>query len=138
MSSKAAWSATPDATGDLLSDLRTWERTRSLLAKHYRVIAYSQRYFGKEPWVTGGPKIGVPSQSEDLTAFIRRLGVGPAHLVGWSSGGTVVIQVALAHPELVKSAFVYEPPLADAVTDEADRRTVADDRAAALGPLRTG
>ena len=30
-----------------LSDLRTWERTRSLLAKHYRVIAYSQRYFGK-------------------------------------------------------------------------------------------
>ena len=92
--------------------------------------------------MTGGPKIGVPSQSEDLTAFIRRLGVGPAHLVGWSSGGTVVIQGALAHPELVKSAFVYEPPLADAVTDEADRRTVADDRAAAFGPavqaLRAG
>lgn len=125
-----------------LSDLRTWEPTRALLAKHYRVIAYSQRYFGKEPWLAGGPKIGVPGQSVDLAAFIRSLGVGPVHLVGWSSGGTVAIHVALEHPELVKSAFVYEPPLADAVTDEADRRTVAEDRAAAFGPavqaLRAG
>jgi pimeloyl-ACP methyl ester carboxylesterase len=125
-----------------LSDLRTWDRPRALLAKHFRVVAYTQRYFGTQPWAAGGPKIGVPGQSEDLVAFIRSLGLGPVHLVGWSSGGTVAIHVALAHPELVRSVFVYEPPLVDAVTDEADRRAVADDRAAAFGPavqaLRAG
>lgn len=117
-----------------IADHRTWERQRALLARHYRVVAYSQRYFGPGPWQPGWPKIGVPQQSKDLVAFIRGLGAGPVHLVGWSAGGTVVLDVALQHPELVRSAFVYEPPLASVVTSEDDRKAVAEDRAAAFGP----
>lgn len=117
-----------------MADHRTWERQRTLLARHYRVVAYSQRYFGPGPWQPGWPKIGVPQQSQDLVAFIRGLGAGPVHLVGWSSGGTVVLDVALQHPELVRSAFVYEPPLASVVTSEDDRKVVSEDRAAAFGP----
>jgi pimeloyl-ACP methyl ester carboxylesterase len=118
-----------------VADHRTWDRQRATLARqHYRVIAYSQRYFGTEPWSPGWPKIGVPVQSDDLAAFIRGLHAGPVHLVGWSSGGVVALNVALQHPELVKSAFVYEPPIASVVTDEADRKTIADDRSAAFTP----
>ena len=40
-----------------LSDLRTWDRTRALLAEHYRVIAYTQRYFGTEPWGSEWPRL---------------------------------------------------------------------------------
>jgi pimeloyl-ACP methyl ester carboxylesterase len=125
-----------------VADHRTWDRHRATLARHYRVVAYSQRYFGTEPWRPGWPKIGVPVQSDDLAAFSRSLGAGPVHLVGWSSGGVVALNVGLQHPELVKSAFVYEPPLASVVTDEADRKTIADDRGAAFTPavqaLRAG
>lgn len=125
-----------------VADHRTWNRHRAALARQYRVIAYSRRYFGTEPWKPGWPKIGVPVQSDDLAAFIRSLGVGPVHLVGWSSGGFVALNVALQHPELVKSAFVYEPSVTSVVTDEADRKAITDDRGAAFTPavqaLRAG
>lgn len=117
-----------------IADHRSWDRQRELLARQFRVIAYSQRYFGADVWQPGWPKIGVPSQSEDLAAFVRGLNTGPVHLVGWSSGGTVVLNVALRHPELVKSAFVYEPPLTSVVPEGTERQVVADDRAAAFGP----
>jgi pimeloyl-ACP methyl ester carboxylesterase len=117
-----------------IADHRTWDRQRALLARHYRVFAYSQRYFGPGPWPPGGPKIGVPVQTQDLTAFIRTLGAGPVHLVGWSSGGLVALNVALQQPELVKSVFVYEPPLASVLTNETERNAVAQDRSAAFGP----
>jgi pimeloyl-ACP methyl ester carboxylesterase len=117
-----------------IADHRSWDRQRPLLARQYRVIAYSQRYFGPGPWQPGWPKIGVPSQSEDLVAFLRGLQAGPVHLVGWSSGGTVVLNVALQHPELVKSAFVYEPSLTSVVPEGAEREAMSADRSAAFGP----
>jgi pimeloyl-ACP methyl ester carboxylesterase len=117
-----------------VADHRTWDRQRELLARDFHVIAYSQRYFGPGPWQASWPKIGVASQSADLAAFLRGLGAGPVHLVGWSSGGTVVLDVALHHPELVRSAFVYEPPLAGAVPEGPGRLAVSEDRAAAFGP----
>ncbi|WP_439384722.1 alpha/beta fold hydrolase [Ideonella sp. YS5] len=125
-----------------IADHRTWDRQRALLAGQYHVVAYTQRYFGTEPWRPEWPKIGVPVQSDDLAGFIRSLRAGPVHLVGWSSGGVVALNVALQHPELVRSAFVYEPPVASVVTEEADRKAVAEDRDAAFTPavkaLRAG
>jgi pimeloyl-ACP methyl ester carboxylesterase len=117
-----------------VADHRTWNRQRAVLASRYRVIAYSQRYFGTEPWRPDWPKLGVPTQTDDLAAFIRGLGSGPVHLVGWSSGGVVALHLALKHPELVRSVFVYEPSLGTVVTDSADRKAMTDDRAAAFGP----
>ncbi|HSV80753.1 MAG TPA: alpha/beta hydrolase [Ramlibacter sp.] len=117
-----------------VADHRTWDRQRALLARHFRVIAYSQRYFGVEPWKPGWPKMGVPTHTDDLAAFIRSLGVGPVHVVGWSSGASIAINAALRHPGLIKSAFAYEPALVSVVTDSTERETVAADRAAAFGP----
>ena len=36
------------------SDLRVWEPIREEVAKRYRFIAYTQRYFGTEPWPDDG------------------------------------------------------------------------------------
>ena len=116
-----------------LGDYRSWDRQRAIVGKQYRVIAYSQRYFGTEPWNANWPKLGVPVQSRDLTAFIQGLGVGPVHLVSWSSSGQTVLQVALAHPELVRSAFVFEPSESTFVTDPGDLKTIGEERKA-FGP----
>lgn len=32
------------------SDLLAWEPQREAIARHYRFIAYTQRYFGTAPW----------------------------------------------------------------------------------------
>ena len=116
-----------------LGDYRSWDRQRAIVGKQYRVIAYSQRYFGTEPWSANWPKLGVPVHSQDLAAFIQGLGVGPVHLVSWSSSGQTVLQVALAHPELVRSAFVFEPSESTFVTDPGDLKTIGEERKA-FGP----
>lgn len=117
-----------------MSDYRIWDRQRvALAANGYRAISYTQRYFGSEPWRHDGPKFGVPVQANDLAAFIRALGAGPVHLVAWSMSGHTALTVALEHPELVSSAFVYEPAVPSYVSDPADLKALGDDRAPLAG-----
>ena len=53
-------------------------------------------------------------------------------LVGWSHGGAVSITVAVQHPELVRSLFLYEPSLSSFVTDPGDLNVATESRAKAF------
>ena len=118
-----------------VSDLRTWERQRAaLVAAGFRAITFTQRYYGTEPWQADWPKYRIRTHSDDLALFIRALGAGPAHLVAWSSGGHIAFNVALQHPELVKSAFVFEPVVPIFITDPAELKAIGDDAGAMVGP----
>jgi len=46
----------------------------------------------------------------DTAAFIEALGIGPAHLVGWSDGASVALYVALQRPELVQKVICMGAP----------------------------
>ena len=95
-----------------ISDHRTWDAQREPTARKYRYIALDQRYFGPAPWPDDGKHFSVATHANDLAAFLRQLEVGPAHLVGWSYGADVVLVLAVQHPELVRSLFLYEPAMA--------------------------
>jgi pimeloyl-ACP methyl ester carboxylesterase len=71
-----------------------WER----LAKHFRVIRYDMRGFGKSSPVTGPL-----SRRNDLDRLLTHLGVTEAHLVGCSLSGTVGLDLALEQPHRFKS-----------------------------------
>lgn len=118
-----------------VSDLRTWERQRAALAEQYRTVAFTQRYYGTAPWGADWPKYRIRTHADDLAAFIRGLGAGPVHLVAWSSGGHISLNVALHHPELVRSVFVYEPVVPSYVTDPAQLKAIGDDASAMVGPV---
>ncbi len=119
-----------------LADYRVWDANRAALAgSGYRTIAYTQRYFGTDPWSRSWPPFGVQTHADDLAAFIRGLGAGPVHLVAWSYAGHTALTVALKHPELVKSAFVFEPAVPSYVTDAAELKTFGDDANAFFGPI---
>jgi pimeloyl-ACP methyl ester carboxylesterase len=119
-----------------VSDYRTWNRHLEALANsHYRAISYTQRYFGTEPWNANWPAFGVRTHSDDLVAFIRGLNAGPVHLVAWSYSGQTVLDVALKHPELVQSAFVFEPAHSTFVSDEAEQKALGDDAGRLFGPV---
>jgi pimeloyl-ACP methyl ester carboxylesterase len=109
-------------------DHRSFEGQREAVAESYRFIAPTQRYFGTGPWPDDGAGFSMATHADDLAAFIRQLGAGPAHVVGWSYGGAIAIVLAVHHPEWVKSLFVYEPGLATFVTDPADAQVAAEDR----------
>jgi len=113
------------------SDLRVWEPQREAVADRYHFIAYTQRYFGTNPWSDSGEQYSQVTHAADLADFIRQLDVGPVYLVGRSYGGTVVVRMALQHPELVRGIFVQEPSIAAAaVVDPADISTLKKERAA--------
>jgi pimeloyl-ACP methyl ester carboxylesterase len=93
------------------SDLRVWEPIREEIAKRYRFIAYTQRYFGTGTWPDAGKNFSVSTDADDLAKFITSLNAAPVHLVTRSRGGTVAIAMVLKNPALVRSLTLHEPGL---------------------------
>jgi pimeloyl-ACP methyl ester carboxylesterase len=98
-----------------VSDLRAWKPVMEALAKNYRVIAYTQRYFGTAPWPDEGTAFSVATHADDLAKFVSSLAAGPVHLVGWSYGANVAMAAALENPDLVQSLILFEPALSSLV-----------------------
>lgn len=125
-----------------MSDHRLWEPQRHACAARHRFIALDQRHYGAKPALAAGAPFSLRTRIDDLSAFLHELGAGPAHLVTWSMGGPTVLGVAIAHPRLVRSAFLYEPAMRgmclageDASNVDADLRAML---APALAALRAG
>ncbi len=55
--------------------------------------------------------MSIAQQAAHLRGLMRRLGIERAHLVGHSSGGNIVLQLALDAPEMVQSLVLMEPAL---------------------------
>ena len=110
-----------------IADHRTWEAQRRPTASKYRHIALDQRYFGPAPWVDDGKQYSIATHANDLAAFLHQLEAGPVHLVGWSYGAAVVLVLAVQHPDLVRSLFLYEPAMATFISDPTDLKAVTED-----------
>ncbi len=112
------------------SDLRVWEPIREEIAKRYRFIAFTQRYFGTDAWSDEGNNFNVPAHADDLAKFIRWLNAGPVHLVTRSYGGGVATNVALKTPSVVRTLTLHEPALLSVLpTDSEEGKAAREDRA---------
>jgi pimeloyl-ACP methyl ester carboxylesterase len=118
------------------SDLRAWEPQREAVAQRFQFIAYTQRYFGTDPWSDKGEDYSQVTHSADLAEFIRNLNVGPVYIVGRSYGGTVAVRMALQHPELVRAVFVQEPSIAMTAVTSAELMATIKKEAGGLAPVR--
>lgn len=79
-------------------DSGMWDDQWSAFTKHFRVIRYDMRGFGKSD-----PVNGPVCRRDDLYQLLKHLDVKQAHLLGCSMGGTTVIDFTLEHPEMVKT-----------------------------------
>jgi pimeloyl-ACP methyl ester carboxylesterase len=91
---------------EFAGDYRSWEPQVRAFGHLYRCVTYSQRGF---------PPSGVPDDAaaysqdqliEDLHGLVAHLGIGQAHFVGFSMGGSVVLNFALRYPRLCRSIAV--------------------------------
>src|SRR5205814_2008961 len=73
-------------------------------------IAISLRHYWPEPW-NGAGDFSAQQQAEDVASFIQQLGAGKVHLVGHSRGGYIALQLARAHPDLLRDLVLAEPAL---------------------------
>jgi pimeloyl-ACP methyl ester carboxylesterase len=70
-----------------------------LLASHRRVIAVELQAHGRTS-DRDGP-VSFQQDADDVAALLRYLQVGKADLLGFSNGGSTVLQIAIRHPDLV-------------------------------------
>jgi pimeloyl-ACP methyl ester carboxylesterase len=85
-------------------DRRLWDEQFTTFADRYKVIRYDVRGHGESP-----PPTKPYSDAEDLYSLFRALHIEKAHLVGLSFGGSIVIDFALAHPEMVNTLILVAP-----------------------------
>lgn len=84
-----------------LVDSRMWDEQFDAFAKHYRVIRYDLRGFGRSEF-----SMGPLSHIEDLYALLKFLKVEQASLVGLSLGGQVATDFTLEHPLMVEKLIL--------------------------------
>jgi pimeloyl-ACP methyl ester carboxylesterase len=107
------------------SSTRDWEYQVDDFSRSYEVITFDLRGHGQSDKPPG--PYSIPMFAEDTAALLKELGVGSAHVVGVSLGGAVALQLALDHPELVKTLTVVNSAPAmhgspEQIKQEVDRR----------------
>ncbi len=102
------------------SSTRDWEAQVPEFSKNYRVITFDLRGHGQSDKPAG--PYSMEMFASDTAGLLQALEVGPAHVVGISLGGGVAFQLALDHPELVKTlVIVNSAPATGASATEAQK-----------------
>jgi esterase len=89
-------------------DYRMWPSQLKAFSRKHRVLNVSLRHYFPELWDGVGNDFSFAQHARDVGAFIKRLAVGPVHLLGHSRGGAVVLEVAKKYPELIRTLILED------------------------------
>jgi len=92
-----------------VSSAAFYQPTMLALPEGVRALAVDLRGFGDSETAPVDATRGLRDFSDDVLAVLDALGLDAVHLVGWSMGGGVVMQVALDAPERVLSLTLEAP-----------------------------
>jgi non-heme chloroperoxidase len=120
-----------------LQDYRMWLEHLSQFAGRYRAIAYSRRNnYPNETSPDGMPDGAADVHAEDLAAFVRALGLSKVRIVAHSSGAHAALFFAAAHPDMVISLALNEPPAAGMLVGTENGAETLKEFAIKLAPAR--
>ena len=95
-----------------LDDYRCWQFQMDYFSKRYRTISYSRRFAYPNKWIGNVAQDNtIEDNAKDLAELIRKLEVGPAHLVGASYGAFITLYCVSKNPEIAKTMVLNEPPI---------------------------
>lgn len=75
------------------------------LSKHRRVIAFDQQGHGRTADIADRP-FTFEQSADDAAALMQYLKVEKADFFGYSNGGSIALQIAIRHPNLVRKMVV--------------------------------
>jgi pimeloyl-ACP methyl ester carboxylesterase len=85
-------------------DHTMWSDVVGVLAGRYRVIVFDNRGVGRSS--APDSPYTIRMMAGDTGALLDALGVGPAHVAGYSMGGQIAQELALARPGQVRSLML--------------------------------
>ncbi len=89
-------------------DHHGWDRIVPALSRSFPVVTYDRRGHSRSERPAG--QGSVDEDVLDLATLIEHLGLGPAHVLGNSFGGVIVLRLAALRPDLFRTLLVHEPP----------------------------
>jgi pimeloyl-ACP methyl ester carboxylesterase len=90
--------------GGLTDPVESWQFQLDGLSGRYRLIAFDNAGAGRSPLPPESEAFDSETMAHDAATVLRAVGVdGPVHVAGFSGGAQIAQQLALHHPELVRS-----------------------------------
>jgi pimeloyl-ACP methyl ester carboxylesterase len=86
-----------------------WQEQMLALPDSYRPLAVDLRGFGDTEPLPVDATRGVRDYADDVASLIDTLSLGPVHLVGWSMGGGVVMQLLRDRPTVARTVTLVAP-----------------------------
>src|ERR687894_1389608 len=81
--------------------VESWQFQLDGLSDRYRLTAFDNRGAGRT--AMPGDSVSAEMMADDAAAVLRALDVSSAHVAGFSRGSIIAQELALRHPELVRS-----------------------------------
>ena len=100
------------------ADHSDWDLVVPTFSERFRVLMYDRR--GHSQSERAPAQGSFEEDAVDLEALIDNVGVAPAHVVGLSSGGSIVLRLAARRPDLFRSLSVHESPLFALLANDPD------------------
>jgi pimeloyl-ACP methyl ester carboxylesterase len=92
-------------------DAGFWADIAPALADAFTVVTYDRRGLSRSPRPDGWSATSVEEEADDAAALLRTLDLAPAVVVGHSGGASIACGLVARHPDVVRHAVSYEPPL---------------------------
>jgi pimeloyl-ACP methyl ester carboxylesterase len=89
--------------GGLTDVVESWQPQLDGLTDRYRITTYDNRGFGQSSIPMPGEPFTMATMVDDAVELLDLLGIERAHVGGFSGGGAVAQQLAISHPERVRS-----------------------------------
>jgi pimeloyl-ACP methyl ester carboxylesterase len=108
-----------------------WQPTMLSLPPDVRALAVDLRGFGASEGLAVDATRGLADFADDVWSAVDALGAGAVHIVGWSMGGGIALQLLLDRPRSTLSVTLVSPlsPYGFGGSADADGRTLTLDNA---------
>ncbi|WP_022661048.1 alpha/beta fold hydrolase [Paucidesulfovibrio longus] len=88
------------------ASMETWpELLLKALARERRVVLFDNRGIARS--TADDSPLSIALMAEDAASLLRALDVESAEVLGWSMGGSIAQELALAHPQMVEKLVLY-------------------------------